>query len=233
MLDLIYGYKLSVELFGLQYRAFLASARTSMFENSKMYNAGFISRLGFTSQEIKDLEYEIRLAIEERGNWIGSQETECIVNAHSELDRAFDEAGELIMAIARRMSDDLDILDEIAVYPRLHEIEILVYLFDVEILNIFAYFNPVTMMRTLVIMLESEVRTYGALFEYYVSEVYVEMQIYQMLVDDLSQQVFPQLNTISNDFATSANAIRISLASCHWLIDANKFQSSYYFLKSF
>jgi hypothetical protein len=105
-------------------------------------------------------------------------------------------------------------LNEIAVYPRLDEIELLVYLFDVEILALFGYFDSVTNMIQLILMLESEVRLYGALFEYYVTEIYVEMIIYELLTNELNAEIFPKLDSGLRSFRGSVDAIRASLSGC-------------------
>lgn len=124
-------------------------------------------------------------------------------------------ASEVITAGATRMSEDLLILSEIAVHPIFEEIEFLISLFEVEILNVFAYINGVTNMFQILLTLESEIRTYGALFEYFVSEVYVEMIIHGLLNDEINQEVFPALDAGLVAFQTSGEAIRSSLTSCN------------------
>lgn len=214
-LNFISVYKESVDFFSSQYKVLSASARDEMNFMERVYSARVLSRIGFVVQEMKDLEHDLSNAIQNRGAEINNNNAECILEAHISLKESLTVSGQLIQEVATQLSEDLLTLNEIAVYPSLHEIELLRSIFEVEIFNIFAYVNSVTNMFQLLILLESEVRTYGALFEYYVSEIYVEMIIYSMLTDELAQETFPLLDTALVDFKTSENRIRNSLSSCN------------------
>lgn len=214
MLDTVYVYKESVEIFGMQYRAFLTSARTEMTLMAKGFNSRVISRIGFTTDEIRDLHDGVIGEIETRAGEIGGNETACIVQALAEVETALNDAGGAIQSTAMKVSEDLNTLNEMAVYPLLSDLDFMTKQFDIEILSIFSRFNAVTGMFSILIELESEIRFYGALFDYYVSYIFVEMIIYEILADEISIIAFPQLQEAVDNFRSSAEAVRESLVAC-------------------
>lgn len=214
MIDTVYVYKESVEFFGMQYRALLTSARAEMTVMAKNFNSRLISRIGFTTDDIRDLHEEIIEAIEIRAWEIGNNETECIVQALTDLETARSDAGDVIRTVATSVSEDLNSLNEIAVYPTLDDVDFMQKQFDFEILNIFAQFSAVPTMFPILIELESEIRFYGALFDYFVNDIFVEMIIYEILADEISFQAFPQLQAGVDSFRSAAEAVRASLPSC-------------------
>lgn len=178
-------------------------------------NARLLSRIGYVSEEIKNLENEVSLEIESRGTEIGNNEAECILTARATLESSLTAAGEVIRSVATSLSEDLITLNEIAVHPIFEDIEFLISVFEVEILNIFSFTNSVTNMIQVLIILESEIRAYGQLFEYFVTEVYVEMIIHGMLTVELNRDAFSYLNYALGRFTNSSEGIRSSLIDCN------------------
>jgi hypothetical protein len=181
----------------------------------RVYIARALSRVGFIAQQMKDLEAELLADINSRGIEINNENSECLLTARRYLATAIDSAGEDLKIVSKRISEDVTTLNEIAVYPIFYEIEMLRSIFEVEIFNMFAYINSVTSMFQLLIFLESEIRAYGQLFEYYVNDIYTEMVIYEMLTNDLSEEVFPELDNALELFGRSVQAIRTSVRSCN------------------
>lgn len=214
MLDLISIFDYSVKLFNLQYKALTASARDEMHNMERIYQARVISRIGFVAQEMKDLQSEVIAAIEQRAVEINNNNAECIVEARRNLNSSVDDAGAIISSAARRTVADLEILLEDIFHPTIGTIDYIVSQFEVEVFMIFAYFNSVTSMFQVIITLESEIRMYGALFEYFVQELYVDMIIFKIYTDLSVEAVFPKLQGGLNTFRDSSNAIRNSLANC-------------------
>ena len=204
-----------MEIFGLQYKALLTSARaeTHLLENE--LNARVISRIGFVGQDIKNFENEISQEIQNRSTQISNPNADCIIEAQRSLEISFTNAGKTISTIAQGIMEDVNILNEIAMHPVYEELEFLISMFEVEILNVFAYTNSVTSMFTLLIILESEIRTYGALFEYFVNEIYVDMVIFGMLSNEMNAIAFPKLNEVVDGFRTSGSSIINSLVDCN------------------
>jgi hypothetical protein len=215
LVDFIDVYKDSVNLFGDQYRALSASARSEMTLMEKNHNARVMSRIGFVSQDMKDFEYEIFNAIQERATEINNNNAECLLEAQRSLSELSVEAGEVVMNATRIVIDDLDLLYDDVFYPIMNVIETLVSQYEKEILTILGSFNAVTSMRTILLTLESEIRNYGALFEYFVSYIYVDMVIFELLTNLTVQNIFPQLSAGLDTFRTAGNGIRDSLANCN------------------
>lgn len=214
-IDAIDGSKYSVMLFGMQYNAFLTSSRNEMHAMERNVNARFLSRIGFIVEEIKDLQYQTQLEIEDRATEINNNEAECILTARSSLEASLADAGTVITSAAIELIKDLHILNEIAVHGVLDELELFVSRFDFKIFSTFGEMNTVTAMFTFLIMLESEIRNYGALFEYYVNEIYTELVIYDMLMEEVAGIVLPELDGGLQGFRNSAEIIRSSLVTCN------------------
>lgn len=181
----------------------------------KDLNARLLSRIGFVTQDMKDIEYEVYYAIQDRAIEINDLNAECLWDARRNLQESVDNAGDAIMNVATTMSEDINMINADFVYPTLDEIELLISQFDVEIFLIFSQFNSVLSMFQIILTMESEIRFYGALFEYYVTYIYVDMIIFNMLADNLVAASFPQLQAGLNVFRNSGNAIRSSLADCN------------------
>lgn len=199
----------------MQYGAMVASSRAEMNLMARVYTSGVISRVGFAVQDMKNFENEISNAIENRANEINNNNAACLVEARSNLQASATVAGAAVSTTVGGLSEDLTSVYENYVYSVIDEVDLLISLFETEILNIFAYVNGVTSMFTLIIFLESEVRNYGALFEYFVLEIYVDMLIFDMLTQQLSQQAFPSLDVALNDFRSAGSSIRSSLINCN------------------
>lgn len=178
------------------------------------YNSRVLSRIGFVTQEIMDLEAELSSEIQNRTIEINDA-PECILQARSDLEVSWLEAGNALQTVTLRLNEDLATLNEAVFQPAIDEIELLVSLFEVEILNLLSYVNSVTNMIFLLIVLESEIRQYGVLFEYYVDDIYEEMVIWSMFTDEFSQNAFPQLDASLAQFRSSVDSIRGSLVNCN------------------
>lgn len=212
MLDFITTYKTSVELFGLQYKALLISARdqTHLLENE--YNSGVISRIGFVVQDIRNLENEISSVIQNRSSELSN--AECIFEAQRTLESLSLDSGNAISRIMQELVEQINEINESIIHPIFDEIEFLISVFQFEILNVFSYYNSVTNMFTLLTFLESEIRLYGNLFEYFVNDIYVDLYIYGVMTNELNRIAFPQLNDVLEDFEITGSSIISSLSDC-------------------
>lgn len=215
MLDFVSIYKESIDFFSMQYHALLNSARNEMGLMAYNFNSRVLSRIGFVTQEMMDLHFVTLNDIRNRANQIGSNDTDCIVEAERNLEASLATAGDVIMTSSVRTTADLAEIYDYTFHHVIHDIDFIVSFFDVEILALFAYMNSVTSMFPLLILLETEIRAYGALFEYFVDEVHVEMMLYSQLTSELSAAVFPQLDAGLEAFRTTGNSIRNSLVTCN------------------
>ena len=219
MLDFLDSYSEAIELFGLQYKALLVSSRSEMHLMTTNYNTRVVSRIGFVSQEITDLEFETLVVIENRAIEINSYDAECILQALSDVFSSRDEAADVIANVGMKVMDDVATWNQNLAHPVFHQIEYLISQFEIEMFSIFRYFNSVTNMFQLLIELESEVRAYGALFEYFVNYIYVDMIILEILNDETSKIVFPQLNDGLEAFRASMLNIRSQMPNCNNVIE--------------
>lgn len=181
----------------------------------KIYRAGVISRIGFIVQEMQDEMNEISNAIDNRAIEINNNNTACITEARQNLQSSVDVAGNVINNATSRLILDLEILHDSIFYPTIETIESSISQFEVEILRVFAYFNSVTNMFQVILSLDSEITTYGALFEYYVEELFVDMFVFQMFTDMSVEVVFPMLGNGLTAFRDSGDSIKTSLADCN------------------
>lgn len=214
MLDIIGFYQSAVKLFNMQYKALISSATSEMNQMEKIYRAGVISRIGFIVQEMQDEQSEINNAIDNRAIEINNNNTACLIEARQNLQTSVDVAGNVINNATFRLILDLEILYDSIFYPTIGTIEFLVSHFEVEIFMVFAYFNSVTSMFQVILTLDSEITTYGALFEYYVEELFIDMLVFQMFTEMSVEVVFPMLGNGLTAFRDSGDAIRSSLAYC-------------------
>lgn len=185
-----------------------------MNQMEKIYRAGVISRIGFIVQEMQDEQSEINNAIDNRAIEINNNNTACLIEARQNLQTSVDVAGNVINNATSRLILDLEILYDSIFYPTIGTIEFLVSHFEVEIFMVFAYFNSVTSMFQVILTLDSEITTYGALFEYYVEELFIDMLVFQMFTEMSVEVVFPMLGNGLTAFRDSGDAIRSSLAYC-------------------
>lgn len=214
MLDIIGFYQSAVKLFNMQYKALISSASSEMNQMEKIYRAGVISRIGFIVQEMQDEQSEINNAIDNRAIEINNNNTACLIEARQNLQTSVDVAGNVINNATSRLILDLEILYDSIFYPTIGTIEFLVSHFEVEIFMVFAYFNSVTSMFQVILTLDSEITTYGALFEYYVEELFIDMLVFQMFTEMSVEVVFPMLGNGLTAFRDSGDSIRSSLAYC-------------------
>lgn len=198
----------------MQYKALISSATSEMNQMEKIYRAGVISRIGFIVQEMQDEQSEINNAIDNRAIEINNNNTACLIEARQNLQTSVDVAGNVINNATSRLILDLEILYDSIFYPTIGTIEFLVSHFEVEIFMVFAYFNSVTSMFQVILTLDSEITTYGALFEYYVEELFIDMLVFQMFTEMSVEVVFPMLGNGLTAFRDSGDAIRSSLAYC-------------------
>lgn len=198
----------------MQYKALISSATSEMNQMEKIYRAGVISRIGFIVQEMQDEQSEINNAIDNRAIEINNNNTACLIEARQNLQSSVDVAGNVINNATSRLILDLEILYDSIFYPTIGTIEFLVSHFEVEIFMVFAYFNSVTSMFQVILTLDSEITTYGALFEYYVEELFIDMLVFQMFTEMSVEVVFPMLGNGLTAFRDSGDAIRSSLAYC-------------------
>lgn len=179
------------------------------------HQARAISRIGFVADEKNAFEAEIITAIENRAIQIGSNSSECLLEAERELAIATETAGMGIVLASRDWIAELNLIEDEFVEPTLQELDILISLFQVEVLYMLAYRNTVTEIEYIVSILYLEALLYEVFFELFVDEIIFEFNFFQMLANEDNGRLFQTLDDSFNDYITNGNIIRDSLATCN------------------
>jgi hypothetical protein len=212
-LKLVSVNKAKIELIGSQYTALSISARKEINSMEKVYNSRVLSRIGFITQEIKDLELDLSQDIQRYV--VGVDNNACLMEARRNLESSSAAASETIKGAASIVIIDLQAIRQSFVYPVLHDIELLRSVFEVHSFNVFGYTNSATNMLQISTELESDVKAYSDLFEVYVNKLYTDLFIHNILTDELSEEAFSLLDGGLENFQKSINLIRSSLSSCN------------------
>lgn len=210
-IDLFQVYKNRINSISLEYKALTTSARNEMNVLEKTYNSGVLSRIGFVTQEMKDLKFELSRDIQV---FLNNGSSDCFLEAQKSLENSTVEAGEVYKEVASKIINDLRMINEMGFYSKIHETENLISNFEMQSFLIFSQFNNVSNMVKLLSQLEMEVEIYSHLFENFVNDIYVEMFIFKMLTDELSREIFLKLNDGLEEFGRSIQFIRNSLNNC-------------------
>lgn len=199
----------------MMYRALKISASTEYNQIIKVHHARAVSRIGFIAQDMKDLEDELLVAIQNRGIEINNNNAECLRVAEGLLANSTEDAGNVIVFVSRDWSEELYILNDDFVDPLLKEVELLTSLFDIEMLKTLVSYNPVTQLQDIVFQLYLEAVLFDMLFEYFVTDFYNDFVLFDMLTNEKNGRIFRQLNEALVNYTTSLNLIRSSLSDCN------------------
>lgn len=162
-----------------------------------------------------DSNDEVSRAIQDRRLQINNNDATCILEAEQNLHASFEEAGNGLTEVSREWYDELSIFDDDYVTPLLDEMEILKALIEIEIFNILGTYNSVDEMEYFVSMLALEAAIYSALFEFFVSEIYTDFVVFELITNRKNAVIFPLLDEEVNKFRQTGNLIRNSLANCN------------------
>lgn len=94
------------------YRALKASASTEYNQIIKVHHARAVSRIGFVAQDMKDLEGELLVAIQNRGIEINNNDAACLRAAENSLADSTEDAGNVIVFVSRDWSEEIYILND-------------------------------------------------------------------------------------------------------------------------
>lgn len=189
------------------------SVRNEYDSIQQNHHARILSRIGFVSEDLKDFQSEIITAIDEHAAGIGNN-AQCIVNAHQELAAIEEAAGLMISTAARDWLEELHLMEDNFIKPFLKELDLLTSQFDIEILNVIRYYNPVTNTEMIVGSLLLEVMLFEYLFEFFVSEIFIDFIIFEEISNNKNLRIFPALSEGVEDFRSAGRLIIDSLASC-------------------
>jgi hypothetical protein len=197
------------------YRALLASSEVEKGLMVRINHAKCISRIGFVAQDMKDLHVSVLDAIELRAWEINSNDTECISQAESNLEAAVKEAGEVIMSAANEWKASNAYLSSNILFRSVHEIQLVVSSFEIELLNLFANLNGVTNLQQLLVRYQTGLQVFFLLFEYYLYDVLDDFFVYDIIAKEKNQSMFIKLDESWRKLQADGKSIVDSLQSCN------------------
>lgn len=199
----------------MMYRALKVSAGAEYNHMIKVHHSRAVSRIGFVSQDIMDLEDAVLADIRNRGVEIGDTNAECLQAAERLLANATESAGDVIVLVSRDWSEELYLINDDFIEPLLKEVELLTSLFDIEMLVTMVRFNVVTEIEGIVTQMYLEAVLYDMLFEYFVADFLSDFIIFDQLTNGKNGRIFRTLDEALVTFTASATAIRNSLVDCN------------------
>lgn len=197
------------------YKVLLESARREIDSMKVNQHARAVSRIGFVAQDMKDFQYEVFNAIQNRAGENNNNNAECLLEAERRLESSAVEGGDVIVYAARQWSSLNEYIADAIVFLTVDEIDVMISLFEFELLNLFARFNSVTDMFDLLLTYQTGLQVFFLLFEYFVYQIYVDLYVYDLVTTQMNKNLFQTLQTADEQFRSVGNAIIDSLADCH------------------
>lgn len=202
----------SFTMSNMKYRAVVNSAGAEFDSMLKDHNAKALSRIGFVSQQMKDLEYEILRDIQDRSIETGNYE--CLVENQGILNNATAIAGERIMRASTEWYTELHLINDNFIGPLIHELETLMSFVMIETKMIVSQLNPVTEIQEIITGLLLEATFYELLFEIFVDEFHDDFIFFDRYSNEKNKRIFRNLENAFQDLTVSGQEIRSSLNNC-------------------
>ncbi|KAG5671223.1 hypothetical protein PVAND_001432 [Polypedilum vanderplanki] len=182
--------------------------------NMKVINAQFLSRYGFSVQEVKDKEAEVLEAIEARGVEINNPNSECLNTTRSALANAIEYAN---MNFAGTVGEILYYFDEISsefFYPVVEVLHMQSNEIQWEVLHALQHVNPVSDMDRLIQRLRDDYYVIVWLYENAIENMNVEIQRVQQNYNRVRSSIFPTFRNVAAYFNFNANMLIDTLPGC-------------------
>lgn len=193
----------------------LDASRANQIRDERLLQSQFISRIGFISSQIKDLDTIAHQEIMDHGARIGNSEAACIIQADSELRLLAEEMGsELseISDIARR--DFLRIPTEF-VHPALERTEQMTQGFLNEVMTILSTTNIVFDTREVINQLETQQESFRASLSSVEEEIQRDVTYMRTQMNYVKSEVFPIMEYTLRYFRQGSQRIIESLSDCN------------------
>ena len=199
----------------LQHEVMLESARNEMSSMINNYNALTISRLGFVAQEMKAIENEVLMDIENRALQINSTTAECLIDADRSLGYAANYAGLVIVEISRELIGHFNTINNETVFPILDILDEDVSSYELDLLRIYARFNIITNFDNAQIKFLNDIFFYIFIFERYVEYIQRDMILWNTLFNEFNGDMYQILDSGTDYFRFLAYLIKNSLVDCN------------------
>lgn len=180
----------------------------------KIMNAQLISRLGFVVDEIKIKQFEIDLEITMRAQNISSPDAECILEARLSLENAADYVGYSLNGLLSEVMFYINELEDDYFYPYIRILQWESNIIQNSVISTIHRNNPVTDVANLIERLQGDYAIMVYLYQSSIPNIAREMSSVDRKFNEIKQTMFPQLNSIRDYFAFTANFIRETLPLC-------------------
>lgn len=197
------------------YKVLLESAGNEFSNMVQINHARHISRIAFVVQEVRHFQNEVFEEIHNRASEISNNTAECILESQLELETAALAVAEGINNAALQWRTLNDALYNGVIDITVDDLSFIISLFEVEMLNLITFFNPVTNMVGLLSVYQTEIQLFFLLFDYFIDDIYIEMVVFEYATDTLNKIIFLSLENYAERFKSAGRSITTSLETCN------------------
>ena len=179
----------------IQYETMMDSAREEMRMMINNYNALSISRIGFVATEMMDIRNTVSSSIQQRALEINSTTAGCIVDAISELEYVVAYAGPSFAEVSGQINFEIIDLGDFYFFPLMDDLHEMVSSYETDLLMLIGIYNPVEDIEYMLFNFFIDVLIYDIFFEYFIDDIYIEMVYWNLIMEDVSSDNFPILQS--------------------------------------
>ncbi len=197
----------------MQYAETIASSRRQMSRMVRIWNAQYLSRLGFTLQDYLKSEKEFSDVIDKKGEEIGKNHR-CVLEAKDTLENYGYETGVKIKEIAEKSRETVYDHENL-VYHYLDELGLVIDDFRLDFSKWLSRENSMTNFKEIEDGLKIEFRLIEILFEISVDEIIEEIKLFETHVQLSQVEAFKALTTIYETFRSNGRRVIQNLNFCN------------------
>ena len=213
--EIIEGLQEFLEDVILQLETMTISARNEMGLMIRSYNALSVSRIGFIATDMMNIRDNVSERIQQRAMEINSTTAECILEAESELEYIVSYAGPSFVEVAGQINFELNDIAELLFFPLVDELDEIVSIYENDLLVLLSILNPVTEFDYLIFNFFFDIIIYDIFFEYFLDDLYLEMVYWSIIMEEVSAENFPLLQSSLDYFRFNAVLIQNTLIDCN------------------
>lgn len=193
----------------------LEDSRDEQTHNERVLQSQFVSRIGFVTQQMLDLQIVTRNAIVQHGITIGNPTAPCILEA----ERMFQEATEVssgdLMTVSDIAKKDFMRIPDYFVHPHIENTERTTQGFLNEVITRLASGNIVTGADEILQDLESSLEGSTNSFPSVRAGFYAEVDEMRRQMNYAKAEIFPLLEYVLSYYREGADAVIASLLTCN------------------
>lgn len=201
--------------FGSQYVAMLQSANLEMSSMFKNYNSQVISRIGNVVDQMKSIQLNVEIQIQERAIEINSTTVQCLNETQNELDYVTSEAASIFVQVSTEIIYNLNELSTTFIYPLFQEISEFTTNFEYEFLRTLATVNAVANFEQAIDILLFEAIHYEILFEVYIYSILEEFSSWLSQTNQQNAGYIQIMQGALNYYRFNTELIKNTLQNCN------------------